>query len=399
MRLAVVSPFVDRGHGTERALAEFLERLARDQQCEIHLYAQRVEDLSLDPPGSGRGSGTLVWHKVPSIPGPHVLQFLSWLLLNSFCRRWDRWVHSVRCDLVFSPGINCLDANVVIVHALFHRLRELARTEELEPAAPGILRRLHRRSYYSLLSAFERRIYSDPKVSLAAVSPRTAALLHEYFRRQDVRVIPNGVDTAQFSPAARLARRGPARALRQFLENDFVLLLVGNDWGNKGLPSILEALPKLLDLPAKLLIVGNDVSAPSREMAARLGVLDRCTWEPARADILDSYAAADVYVSPSREDSFGMPVAEAMACGLPVITSAFAGVSALLHDGADSFILRDPHDVESLARLLRMLCEQTELRTRLGQAAAKTALAWNWDRNAAAIWEFLKDANAKKNSA
>jgi len=94
-----------------------------------------------------------------------------------------------------------------------------------------------------------------------------------------------------------------------------------------------------------------------------------------------------------------MPVAEAMACGLPVITSAFAGVSALLHDGADSFILRDPHDVESLARLLRMLCEQTDLRTRLGQAAAKTALEWNWDRNAAAIWEFLKDANTKKNSA
>jgi UDP-glucose:(heptosyl)LPS alpha-1,3-glucosyltransferase len=134
-------------------------------------------------------------------------------------------------------------------------------------------------------------------------------------------------------------------------------------------------------------------------MAARLGVLDRCSWEPARADILDAYAAADVYVSPSREDSFGMPVAEAMACGLPVITSAFAGVSALLHDGADSFVLRDPRDIESLARLLRMLCEQTDLRTRLGQAAAKTALEWTWDRNAAAFWEFLKEVNAKRNSA
>ena len=46
MRLAVVSPFVDRRHGAERALAELLERLARDYGCEIHLYAQRVEDLS-----------------------------------------------------------------------------------------------------------------------------------------------------------------------------------------------------------------------------------------------------------------------------------------------------------------------------------------------------------------
>lgn len=399
MQLTVVSPFVDRRHGTERALAELLERLARDEQCEIHLYAQRVEDISLNRSAAADGAGTIVWHKVPAIPGPQLLQFLSWLLLNSFCRTWDRWVHSVRCDLVLSPGINCLDADVIIVHALFHRLQELAREGELESAAPGSLRSLHRRSYYALLSALERRIYANAKVSLAAVSPHTAALLHEYFHRQDVRVIPNGVDTAQFSPAARLARRGQARTFRQFRESDFILLLVGNDWSNKGLPSILEALPKVLDLPAKLLIVGSDNSTSSREMAGRLGVLDRCFWEPSRADILEVYAAADVYVSPSREDSFGMPVAEAMACGLPVITSVLAGVSALLHDGADSFILRDPRDVESLARLIRMLCEQQELRTRIGQAAAKTALEWTWDRNAAAVWKFLKEANAKKKSA
>ena len=399
MRLTVVSPFVDRRHGTERALAELLERLAGDEQSEIHLYAQRVEDLSFERPAAAHGIGTIVWHKVPAVPGPQLLQFLSWLLLNSFCRAWDRWVHGVRCDLVLSPGINCLDADVILVHALFHRLQELARAEELESAAPGTLRRLHRRAYYALLSALESRIYANAKVSLAAVSPRTAVLLHEYFHRQDVRVIPNGVDTAQFSPAARVARRGQARAFRQFRESDFILLLVGNDWNNKGLPSILEALPRALDLPAKLLIVGSDASTSSREMARRLGVFDRCFWEPARADILEAYAAADVYVSPSREDSFGMPVAEAMACGLPVITSVLAGVSALLHDGADSFILRDPRDVESLARLIRMLFEQPELRTRIGQAATNTALEWTWDRNAAAVWEFLKEANAKKNSA
>jgi glycosyltransferase involved in cell wall biosynthesis len=399
LRLTVVSPFVDRRHGTERALAELLERLARDKQCEIHLYAQRAEDISLARSAAADGAGTIVWHKISSVPGPQLLQFLSWLFLNSFCRTWDRRVRGVRCDLVLSPGINCLDADAIIVHALFHRLQKLARAEEPETAAPGFLRRLHRRSYYAVLSAFERRIYADPKVSLAAVSPRTASLLTEYFRRQDVRVIPNGVDTAQFSPAARLAGRSQARALRKFRENDFVLLLVGNDWSNKGLLSSLEALPKMLDLPAKLLVVGSDASTSSREMARRLGVLDRCFWEPARADILEAYAAADVYVSPSREDSFGMPVAEAMACGLPVITSVLAGVSGLLHDGADSFILRDPRDLESLAKLIRMLCEQPEMRTRIGQAAAKTALEWSWDRNAAAVWEFLKEVKAKKNSA
>jgi len=398
LRLAVVSPFVDRRHGTERALAELLERLARNEQCEIHLYAQRVEDLVLDGPrtNSVQGSGTIVWHKVPSVPGPHLLQFLSWLLLNPFCRRWDRWVHGIRPDLVLSPGINCLDADVVIVHALFHRLQELATAGDFESARPGFFRRFHRRAYYALLTRLERRIYADPNISLAAVSQRTAGLLEKYFGRHDVRVIPNGVDSSQFSPATRLARRSQARALRHFREDDFVLLLIGNDWANKGLPSILEALPKLLDTPARLLIVGNDASTASREMAERLGVLDRCTWEPARADILDAYAAADVYVSPSREDSFGMPVAEAMACGLPVITSSSAGVSSLLLDGIDSFVLRDPRDVELLAKLIRMLCEQEELRSHVGQAAARTALEWTWERNATSVWEFLKEVNAKR---
>jgi UDP-glucose:(heptosyl)LPS alpha-1,3-glucosyltransferase len=397
LRLAVVSPFVDRRHGTESALAELLERLARRKHCQIHLYAQRVEDLALARPGRAEeGSGAIHWHKVPSIPGPHLLQFLAWLLLNSFCRRWDRWVKGVRYDLVFSAGINSFDADAVIVHALFHRLSELARTEEFGPAAPGLLRRVHRRAYYAVLIALERRVYSDPEVSLAAVSERTARLVTEYFRRPDVRVIPNGVDASRFSPAARVARRDQARRLRRFTENDFVLLLVGNDWGNKGLPSILEALPKLLDTPARLLILGNDAAASSEEMAGRLGVLDRCTWEPACADILDAYAAADVYVSPSREDSFGMPVAEAMACGLPVITSAFAGVSSLLCDGTDGFVLRDPRDVESLAKLLRMLYEQEELRTRMGRAAARATLEWTWEQNAAAVWEFLEMAQRKQ---
>src|SRR6267378_6678896 len=101
LRLAVVSPFVDRRHGTERALAELLERLARKEHCEIHLYAQRVEDLALDQPGvtHTQESGLIIWHKVPSIPGPHLLQFLAWLFLNSIRRAWDRWVHGLRFDL------------------------------------------------------------------------------------------------------------------------------------------------------------------------------------------------------------------------------------------------------------------------------------------------------------
>jgi UDP-glucose:(heptosyl)LPS alpha-1,3-glucosyltransferase len=402
LRLAVVSPFVDRRHGTERALAELLERLARTYHCEIHLYANRVEDLSINDSGRALppGTGGIFWHKVPSVPGPHLLQFFCWLCLNRLWRWGHAFFRATSFDLILSPGINCSDADVIIVHAVFHRLRELAQ-EKVTPQSPGAgkLSRLHRRAYYAFLTALERRIYTNPKVSLAAVSQRTAALLAGYFQRQEVRVIPNAVDPAQFSSAIRLSRRSAARLRRNFQECDLVLLLIGNDWNNKGLSTILEALPKLADIPLKLLVVGNDDVSSWRPMASRMGVLDRCKWETACTDIIDAYAAADVYVSPSREDSFGMPVAEAMACALPVITSAFAGVSSLLHDGIDGFVLQDSRDAETLAKLLRMLFDQSELRSRVGEAAAKTALEWTWDRNAATVWDLLTEVSAKKHSA
>ena len=401
LRLAVVSPFVDRRHGTERAVAELLERLALVYGCEVHLYAQRVEELRVSEPRSARtarrsGSGAVYWHKVPTIPGPHVAQFLAWIFLNGILRWWHTSFGGASYDLVLSPGINCLHPDVVVVHALFHRLRELAREEREDSAAPAsFFRRMHRRVYYALLTGLERRIYTDPKVALAAVSKRTAGFLKEYFRREDVSVIPNGVDTKHFSVAARLALRAEARHRRGFRDEEFVLLLIGNDWRNKGLLTILEALAALPGLPTKLLVAGNDMAEPFRVRAMQLGVQDHCCWELSSLNVLDLYAAADVYVSPSREDSFGLPVAEAMACGLPSITSVCAGVADYIHDSVDGFVLRNPRDAQTLSQLIGRLHAEPDLRRVVGEAASKTIQEWDWNRNAAAVWELLKNAEAK----
>ena len=401
LRLAVLSPFVDRRHGTERALAELLERLARDYGCEIHLYAQHVEDLLVTDSQSQRNTkaGVIYWHKVPSIPGPHVLRFLGWIVLNEFLRRWHAWTGRASCDLVLSPGINCLYPDVVIVHALFHRLRELAREQDEDTGdAGGFLRRLHRRTYYALLAHLERKTYTDRTIRLAAVSKRTKNLLNEYFQREDICVIPNGVDAAYFSPDGRLARRAEARRSRGIRDEECVLLLVGNDWRTKGLPTVLEAVATLKDLPLRLLVAGSDSPQYFQTKAARLGVEQRCRWESPSGEILDFYAAADIYVSPSREDSFGLPVAEAMAGGLPVITSSFAGVAEFVRDGENGFILEQPRDAHTLAEIILRLQADSDMRRRIGEAAIKSVNRCDWDRNAASVWELLKEAKAKKNA-
>jgi UDP-glucose:(heptosyl)LPS alpha-1,3-glucosyltransferase len=328
------------------------------------------------------------------------VQFLTWMFFNGFLRRWHGVFGHAAYDLVLSPGINCLHPDVVIVHALFHRLRELSRQESGDlTAETGLFRRAHRRIYYGLLTALERRIYSDTEISLAAVSPRMGRLLKQYFRREDVCIVPNGVDTNHFSSPRRFALRAAARQRREFRDADLVLLLIGNDWRNKGLPAVLEAVAALPGLPLRLLVVGNDAAAPFRALAAKLGVQDRCHWESPASDVLDFYAAADIYVSPSLEDSFGLPVAEGMACGLSVITSVNAGVSDLIRDGADGFVLREPHDAGALAHLLQLLHADPEMRRSVGEAAAKTAEQWDWNRNAAAVWELLKNVAARKASS
>lgn len=392
---------MDRRHGTERALSELLERLAQKYGCEVHLYSERVEDLRVSKfSGTVNGQGgAIFWHRVPTVGGPHLLRFITWVVLNTMMRWSHRIFQRISCDLVVSPGINCVDADVVIVHALFHRLWKLARVAGVDnPRRVGFLRSKHRRAYYGLLTALEVRVYANRKVSLLAVSRRTANLLQRYFHRKDVAVVPNGVDTEEFSLPARRAGRKAARRRRKLDDDDFVLLMIGNDWRVKGLGSILEAMAALPDLPLQLIVAGNDEGSHFRDEAKRLGVLARCRWEEPRYDVLDLYSAADVYVSPSHEDSFGLPVAEAMACGLPVITSAFAGVSGQIHHGVDGFVVPDPNDARLLAHLLERLHRDTDFRQYIGEAAARTAHEWTWDRNAAAVWERLSVIVNAKNS-
>jgi UDP-glucose:(heptosyl)LPS alpha-1,3-glucosyltransferase len=335
---------------------------------------------------------------VPALPGPHLLHFLGWIILNRLFRWWHSTFQKLTFDLVLSPGINCLDADVVIVHALFHRLVQVSREQPGvgARAQPSAHRALHRRLYYALLSRLESRIYSDPKVALATVSRRMAVLLSDYFGRRDVAIIPNGVDTSFFSASARLAARDAARKLRGYRNEDFVLLMIGNDWASKGLQSILGAFATLQRIPVQLLVVGSDDVGPFRALAEQSGVLDRCRWELPSANVLDYYAASDLYVSPSREDSFGLPIAEAMACGLPVITSVYAGVSDLVKDRVNGFVLPDPSNSRTLAQLIAVLQGNKTLCQEIGNSAAQEVQSWTWEHNAEEIWKFLQLAAAKK---
>jgi glycosyltransferase involved in cell wall biosynthesis len=108
------------------------------------------------------------------------------------------------------------------------------------------------------------------------------------------------------------------------------------------------------------------------------------------------YAAADVYVGPSLEDTFAQPPAEAMACGLPVITSATNGTAEIMTDGVDGLIIQDPTDVVGLASRIRTLYNDPALRQRLGAQASQTSQAYTWDRNGEQIRAIFAETLSRK---
>jgi len=386
--LAVVSPFIDKRHGTERQVAEWISQLLED--FDVHLYCQRVEDMDLS---------RLRWHRIPKFPGPHLLNFAWWFVANHLRRWWDRRVRGIAYDLVYTPGTNCLNADAISVHIVFAEfLRQMG--PELSFSRNSMLSwawLAHRRLYYRLIMYLERRLYTKPRAQLIVYAKKTEDDLNRFYGPHDpLPVVYIGVDHKIFNPEIRAARRSEARRELGIAERQVALLLVGNDWRKKGLFTLLDSLPLLSDLPVLLLVAGNDErhSYESIIKSSRLG--ERVRFLPSRQDVAFYYAAADVYVGPSLEDTFALPPEEAMASGLPVITTVTNGTSEIMTDGVDGFILDDPSDAKELASRIRLLAEDFALRRRIGEAAAQTAKKYTWESNGQQFREIFSGILQRK---
>src|SRR5271155_1809116 len=373
-RIAVVSPFLDKRHGTERCVAEQIERLAQDY--EIHVYSASIEDVDLSK---------FTWHRVPGLPGPHLASYIWFFLANHLRRWWDALFRGLRFDLVFSPGINCLDANIIAVHIVFTEFYRLAHQELALRQSPA--RKwpwlIHRKLSYHLFMALERGVYAGHKTLLAVTSHKMERDLERCFDRKGrMALVCNGVDLDQMNPARRESLREKARRNLQLLEGTLAILLIGNDWKKKGLRCLIEAVGRLSNPELRILVVGHDESFSYDEILRRNGLENRMTILPIVPQVESYYAAADMYAGPSLEDSFAIPPLEAMACGLPVIVSRQAGVSELVTHGVDGFVLEDPTDSRQLAELIQRIYTSADLRQKLGVRAEATARHYTWQRNA-----------------
>jgi UDP-glucose:(heptosyl)LPS alpha-1,3-glucosyltransferase len=193
-------------------------------------------------------------------------------------------------------------------------------------------------------------------------------------------VIPNGVDVRRFHPRLREERRAEVRRRYTLGEEEFLVLFLGTGFRRKGLDTAIAAVAAIPGTQRVRLLVGGRGDVQEwRRLARRLKALDRVLFLGPVDRPEDLYAASDVLVLPTRYDPFPNVVLEAMACGLPVVTTRAAGVVDLLRDGEDALVIESAEEPHRLEAALRRLMDPA-VAARIGNAARATAERHSLDR-------------------
>ena len=352
MRIAFVVHDYNQIGGHSRYVAEHVSRLS--VRHEVHVFANRFE---------GSLPAGVVPHHVPALRPTALTTILSFAPAATLAAR-------SRFDIIHAQGFSIRRADVITAH--ISNARWLAARREFAGAALPA----HERLFGAVVTPLERRALVDPRVSVIAVSQALADdIAREYGRTAPVHVIHHGVDAAQFNPAVRIQHRADVRRELGLAEDAVAFLYVGDL--RKGFGPSLRALAHVPD--ARLIAVSRSDRRVAAADAEAAGVGDRVHVVPPTSAVERYYGAADAFVLPTPYDAFGMVITEAMACGLPVITTPHAGASELIVPDVHGYLVPEADDVDALAAAMWRLAASVDTRARLGEAAAALMTAHTWD--------------------
>lgn len=371
MDIAFIAKRYDTVGGTERDLYHLTELLTRFGH-RVTVYCQEVRTTPAD--------GVSI-RKVPSPPGRTAkLWSLAWL--------GPKMAYQGGHDLVIG-FTRILNQDIVRCGGGTHKVF-LDRIKETE----GLLKRSARTlSLYhnSLLAIEKRQLQRGTRKILAISGVVKKEIMDVYGVPEDsIEVIYDGIDIDTFNPDKKALYRTKTRECFGIPQDSTLILFLGNGFKRKGLETLLNSIPLLEDKDVYCLVVGGDSSLNNyKELSEKLGIGEKVVFAGTQKEPDRFYASADIFVLPSLQEAFGNAVLEAMACGLPVITTEVAGASELLTDGLERFILKDPKDSISLAQIINELLDPA-LRNKLAAQVRKIAEGYTLEKNAGAIEELCK---------
>lgn len=215
---------------------------------------------------------------------------------------------------------------------------------------------------------------------------------------EHIHVIPPGVNLDIFHPIAREGARGRVGSPCNPCEESHMLLYVGRMDPLKGVDDLLRALPYVAqDLPpdwpcqACLALVGGDAESTDESLRREMARLERLKQELGIGDLATFmgrrdqdelpyyYCAADICIVPSHYESFGMVALESLACGTPVVASRVGGLTYIVEDGVNGFLV-PTGDSTLLAHRISQLLDDCQLRRQMGLYGMEMAKEYAWPR-------------------
>lgn len=342
MKIAVVvKDFQSQKGGVERFAHQFVcQAIERGHQ--LHVLANRW---------GPEGNGPISLHRVPALRWPSLAKLISFPLnAHRLLKELGPF------DIIF--GLTPLFSLDV------YRLGEGLHREVLQRRYRSSLSRTWKRC--GLKSQFllwmEKRMFSPGhfrRVITISEASRRQLLGHYPIREEQVITIYNGVDLERFNPSVRGRFRGQVRNKWGIAAREMVVLFVGNDFRRKGLMPLLQATGILRQkgMRIKVMIVGRDSPGPFVRTCQRLEIREQVTFLGTMERVEEAYAGSDLFVLPTYYDPFGFSCLEALACGLPVITTRYAGASEVIEEGGNGMVISSP-EVLTLAEAIGTLYQR-----------------------------------------
>lgn len=307
----------------------------------------------------------------------------------SFGRRAARWLaaHRDRFDVALdnqclADGLLDIEAAglpvVGIIHHPIHRDLHLALAAEPDWGKRWLLKR-----WYGFLPMQERVAPRLRRIVTVSEASARDIVRHLGVARERITVVPAGVDKT-FGPQPQVER----------LPNRLVTT-ASADVPLKGLRFLLEAFATLAPTrpQLELVVVGKLREGPSADLVERLGLGERLRFVSGLTDaeLAALFASATVAVTPSLYEGFGLPAAEAMACGAPVVVTDGGALPEVVGEAG---VVVPAGDAPALADALAALLDDPVRRARLSAAGLARAERYDWDALAGRYGEVLMEAMA-----
>lgn len=234
--------------------------------------------------------------------------------------------------------------------------------------------------HHRYLLATEREMFLSPKLRAVICNSqmvRDDILKHFDIDPSKLHVILSGVDSTRFSPTLREEFRDATRAKLRMPKAAPVALYVGSGFERKGLVGFLTGLAELTAHgtlrreSVRGIVVGHDKHLRRYQaFADQLGLIDRVAFVGGVDDVRPYYAAADIFALPTLYDPLPNACLEAMACGLPTITSTRSGAAELIADGVEGFVT-DALDTPAIADSMRKAFDDAGMGARARNRVSK----------------------------